>query len=352
MRRHHYYFLTLLLLIMSFSFSTTTSAAKALFKDVPTNHYAYDAISWAYDFEIIGGYPDGTFRPNQAVTEQQFAKILVTYFDLEIVPEELDKFTKKETATDSYYNTLAAYQVPLNGYFQNDIRERAVTRGVVAQAITHVADGNATLNQSIQFLLDHSISSGQNPKYEHTNLAKYFGASNNLTRAQVVAFFYNLQNKNYFYISQDAEDSYENLDNLPLYVRANTARKTVDTSLRIGKDWSTVSKENSWDGHYSYFYKYGRGEADSSLRDLTISFTSKKDFYVEYETYDGYATGFVQGYATILSDKKAMLSETIAGERCVIEFQKLNNNAIKTIEYDCESSRQRETNFNGILKAK
>ncbi|MEG0261408.1 MAG: S-layer homology domain-containing protein [Lysinibacillus sp.] len=351
MRRKHYLILTLLILIMSFSFSTTTTAAKTIFKDVPGHHYAYDAIKWAYDFDIIGGYPDRTFRPNQPVTEQQFAKILVTYFELESVSEELDKFSKKEIASDYYYNTLAAYQVPLNGYFHNDIRERAITRGVVAQAITHVADGSATLNQSIQFLLDHSISSGLNPKYEYTNLAKYFGASSNLTRAQVVAFFYNLQNKNYFYISQDAEDSYENLDGLPLYVRANAARKTLDTSLRIGKDWSTISKENSWDGHYFYYYKYGRGEADSSLRDLTISFSSKKDFYVEYETYDGYATGFVQGYATIMSDKKAMLSETIAGERCVIEFQKLNN-AIKTIEHDCDSSRQRETNYNGILKAK
>ncbi|MEK4423788.1 S-layer homology domain-containing protein [Solibacillus sp. FSL K6-1523] len=352
MKRQHYLFFTLLLIIMSFSFNTKSSAAKTLFKDVPTHHYAYDAIKWAYDFDIIGGYPDGTFRPNQPVTEQQFAKILVTYFDLEPVSEELNKFTKREIASDHYYNTLAAYQTPLNGYFDNDIRGRAVSRGVVAQAITHVADGNATLKQSIQFLLDHSISSGQNPKYEYTNLAKYFGASNNLTRAQVVAFFHNLQNKNYFYISEDAESSYENLDNLPLNVRANAARKTVDASLRIGKDWSTVSKENSWDGNYFYYYKYGRGEADSSLRDLTISFTSKKDFYVEYETYDGYATGFVQGYATVISNKKAMLSETIAGERCVIEFQKLNNNTIKTIEHDCDGSRQRETNFNGILKLK
>ncbi|MEG0385699.1 MAG: S-layer homology domain-containing protein [Solibacillus sp.] len=351
MRRQYYFILTLLLLVMSFSLNTTATAAKMIFKDVPAHHYAYDAIKWAYDFDIIGGYPDGTFRPNQPVTEQQFAKILITYFDLEMVSEELDKFTKKETASDHHYNTLAAYQVPINGYFHNDIRERAVTRGVVAQAITHVANGNATLNQSIQFLLDHSISSGQYPKYEYTNLAKYFGASNKLTRAQVVAFFYNLQNKNYFYISQDAEDSYENFDKLPLYVRANAARKTVDTSLRIGKDWSTVSKENSWDGHYFYYYKYGRDEADSSLRDLTISFSTKKDFYVEYETYDGYATGYVQGYANIISDKKAMLSETVAGERCVIEFQKLNN-AIKTIEHDCDSSRQRETNFNGILKLK
>ena len=111
-------------IIICFAFPSQTEA-KQVFKDVPTDHYAYDAIKWAYDFNIVNGYANGTFRPNQPVTEQQFASILVSYFDLEPVTEALEKFTPNEIPSDGNYNTLAAYGVPLNGYFQNTIRGSA-----------------------------------------------------------------------------------------------------------------------------------------------------------------------------------------------------------------------------------
>lgn len=335
--------------------TNTTYAAKQkqLFKDVPTHHYAYTAIKWAYDFDIISGYSDGTFRPNQPVTEQQFAHILVNYFDLELTDDELIKYTKKALSSDANYNTLAAYQVPLNGYFDNTIREKAVTRGVVAQAITYVADGKANLNQSIRFLLDHDISSGQYPKYEFTNLAKFYGATSNLTRAQLVTLFYNLQSKTFFYISDSAENSYSNSNGLALYKRANNARNAVDPSLRKGKDWS-LSPDNSqsktWNGEYSYFHDYGKGDTDSKGRILKITNSTKTGFNVVYNTYDGNASGTVKGTATITSDTKARMSKTSEGKRCIIEFEKQSNSTIKTTEFSCEAGRDRGTDYSGILK--
>ena len=174
MKRLRLIFICTTLFLSCFLFTNTTNttyAAKQLFKDVPTHHYAYTAIKWAYEFDIIDGYSDGTFRPNQPVTEQQFAHILVNYFDLETTDEELIKYTKKAFSSDANYNTLAAYQVPLNGYFDNAIREQAVTRGVVAQAITYVADGKANLKESIRFLVDRDISSGQYPKFKQSVIA-------------------------------------------------------------------------------------------------------------------------------------------------------------------------------------
>ena len=165
MSRFRYSFLVIAFLFSSFLWQGSASA-KTLFKDVQNDHFAYDAIKWAKEFDVVSGFSDGTFKPNQAMTEQQFAKLLVNYFDLEDVAQEIDKYTPDASASDELYQTLAAYSVPINGYFSNTIRSKPVKRGVVAQAITHIADTPKNLEESITFLLEHDISNGQNPKYE------------------------------------------------------------------------------------------------------------------------------------------------------------------------------------------
>lgn len=62
------------------------------------------------------------------------------------------------------------------------------------------------MNASIQFLLDNGISTGQNPK-EKNNLLKYFGYTNDLTRAQVVTFLYRMHNNGLNQVSNSAKSS-------------------------------------------------------------------------------------------------------------------------------------------------
>lgn len=54
--------------------------AKAKFKDVPVNHQFAAYIHALSDKGIIGGYTDGTFRPNDTITRAQVSKMLVTGF--------------------------------------------------------------------------------------------------------------------------------------------------------------------------------------------------------------------------------------------------------------------------------
>ena len=110
--------------------------------------------------------------------------------------------------------------MPLNGYFDNRIRAATVKRGVVAQAIAHLASGKKGLDQSIQFLLDTYISSGLNPQYEDRNLQKFYGVTNNMTRAQVVTMLYRMDERNYYEISADAQAINENANNVSLNNRA------------------------------------------------------------------------------------------------------------------------------------
>ncbi|MDR0491460.1 MAG: S-layer homology domain-containing protein, partial [Oscillospiraceae bacterium] len=49
------------------------------FTDVPDGQWYTDAVIWAAENEIVRGYPEGDFRPNDNITREQFATILYGY---------------------------------------------------------------------------------------------------------------------------------------------------------------------------------------------------------------------------------------------------------------------------------
>lgn len=46
------------------------------FKDVPADHWAAEAITWGKDKGLLDGYPDGTFKPDKAVSRAELCMIL------------------------------------------------------------------------------------------------------------------------------------------------------------------------------------------------------------------------------------------------------------------------------------
>jgi hypothetical protein len=50
-----------------------TGPAVATFSDVPTDHWAYKWVEYAVDQNVVQGYPDGTYRPDQQVDRGQMA---------------------------------------------------------------------------------------------------------------------------------------------------------------------------------------------------------------------------------------------------------------------------------------
>jgi uncharacterized protein YkwD len=54
-----------------------TQSAFAAFSDVSTNNTNYTAISYLEDNNILVGYPDGTFRPENTVNRAEFLKIIL-----------------------------------------------------------------------------------------------------------------------------------------------------------------------------------------------------------------------------------------------------------------------------------
>lgn len=49
-----------------------------IFTDIPDDHPYAEAITWAKETKVIGGYPDGTFQPDRTVNRAEFLKIVLS----------------------------------------------------------------------------------------------------------------------------------------------------------------------------------------------------------------------------------------------------------------------------------
>ena len=69
------------------------SIAAASFSDVASDHQYYDSIIYLQENEIVIGYPDGTFKPDQGVTRAEMMKIItLSAFDDEEIGDGEDCF--------------------------------------------------------------------------------------------------------------------------------------------------------------------------------------------------------------------------------------------------------------------
>ena len=81
-----------------------------MFTDVQESAYYYDAVLWAYANGITGGYGNGLFGPNDAITREQMVTMLLryaTYKDLDVSAGEETNILSYEDAFD-----VAEYAIP------------------------------------------------------------------------------------------------------------------------------------------------------------------------------------------------------------------------------------------------
>lgn len=74
---------------------------REIFSDVPGEHWAYNAVSTAYDLGIINGIGDGSFHPETSVTLMQATKMLVCTLGYEVKAEALGGYPAGYLATAS-----------------------------------------------------------------------------------------------------------------------------------------------------------------------------------------------------------------------------------------------------------
>ena len=111
-------------------------AEAAGFADVTDEWYA-TAVNWAANVGVVNGYEDNTFRPNQPITREQLAAILMNY-------AQYKGQDVSARATLDTYNDAAAISS-----WANDVMSWAVAEGLLTGVTNDQLQpqGNATRAQ-------------------------------------------------------------------------------------------------------------------------------------------------------------------------------------------------------------
>jgi len=116
------------------------ASAASPFSDVKESHADFESIATLYAAGIISGYPDGTFKPDSNVTRGQAAKMIAGALKLDTKEVVDPKFTDI-SASNPYYGSIAAL-VGLNvitGYGDNTFRpNQTITHGDLAKILASI----------------------------------------------------------------------------------------------------------------------------------------------------------------------------------------------------------------------
>lgn len=164
----------------------TAKAAEAesqAFTDVAESHWATEAISWAIQEKIVNGYTDGTFRPEQNVSEAEFLTMLLRGFG-----EEPASDGSSAHWADAIYEVVNSYNYPMQGAESAALRDKFVDRLYVAEVVVGANGEHYTGDDAIHYLLAYGYSKGKSS----ATIEGYEG-SKPLTRAEAVQFIKNLK---------------------------------------------------------------------------------------------------------------------------------------------------------------
>jgi len=119
------------------------------FTDVPTDHWAYDAIDKLQAEGFVEGYPDGTFRGNRSFTRYEMAMVVARIWDrlvseLENIPtpdmEDYVTNAEFQDAMDMIYDLMDEFRDDLDG-LEMRIDDLENWRNSVDSRLTALEDG-------------------------------------------------------------------------------------------------------------------------------------------------------------------------------------------------------------------
>ena len=174
------------------------------FTDIPAGYWAYDAIDNLYSKGLVSGYPDNTFRPDEAITRAEFVDMLVKALNLSVVNPDMPTFTDV-AAGEWYYGPVetAVKGNLIKGYANNQFLPNApISRqeiaAILAQALGKADNGAANASAITGFTDDNRIAGWAGARRRNCKGRtvkgypdRYFGPMNNATRAEACAIIAN-----------------------------------------------------------------------------------------------------------------------------------------------------------------
>jgi hypothetical protein len=110
------------------------------YRDLPTNMWFYDYVQTGSLEGIVRGYDDGLFRPNQNVSRVEFLKMVMESGDIEITNATSSKF--QDMAVDFWgtdYANIGLTKNIISGYSDGTFRpNQPITRAEAAKIVSYL----------------------------------------------------------------------------------------------------------------------------------------------------------------------------------------------------------------------
>jgi hypothetical protein len=171
-------------ILISIQIPTITSKANTEvsvpFTDI-NNHWSKTTIQWAAEKGIAKGYENGTFKPDNQVTEAEFLTMLIRAYK-----PEMSKGIKNWS--DPYYDYAKNMNYPVKGMDNIQLRNGLISRQQVAELVSATQGVHYELNDAIRYMYDKELAKGSNAQITISG----YRASDTLTRAEAVQFVKNI----------------------------------------------------------------------------------------------------------------------------------------------------------------
>ncbi|WP_224722069.1 CAP domain-containing protein [Paenibacillus vietnamensis] len=206
-------------------------------------HWAASYIAWAVDHKLAQGYGDGSFKPDKLVNEAEFLAMLLRSYGLAGGSAQAGG-----DWSTPYYGYAERLNWPLT--FSED--SGSFRRGQAAMLMAAAVNGKAFTEQSaIEWLLAERISNGRTAA-----TVSGFMPGGKLTRAEALAFFYNLKQHAAALSPAKVEVKGTTLGGIAIGDTADKLLKLLGKPARIdageqGFSWYV------YDGNYGAFMMFG-----------------------------------------------------------------------------------------------
>ena len=128
-----------------------TSQESGLFTDVTADSWYNGAVSAACRFGLMGGYGDGTFRPEETITQEEIVATLSNlgqWLNMSLYEEAKLQWSQEDLASYSQYSDWAqqaALLLDRAGALIPDLEPQSpAVRGVAAQCLYALLAGTGT----------------------------------------------------------------------------------------------------------------------------------------------------------------------------------------------------------------
>ena len=115
-----------------------------VFTDVTLDDWYYDFVTEMYNLDIIHGYPDGTFKPNNQVTHGEFFTLLLNSLGINYDDKKTDENIAEHWAYPAFEKlryALLRENTRVDGYLDTEItRESAIKLAMLVAGVNNPVD--------------------------------------------------------------------------------------------------------------------------------------------------------------------------------------------------------------------